>query len=480
MENAGVSSTNFEDQYPLALDHLDHKPQQHEPLKKKKSFWNRNKKETIVEEDESSVEVSREGTTSSAYDAARASMLDSLTAGEKEEMRRHLPLLRAGGTFVKHGRSGKPKEKHVFVNDKGYFFWSNTSEKTGTFASVNLQEAIQVNAGKNTDVFARKNAQSAPSEHCFSIIVKGRTVDLQADNVDTRDIWVEALRYAISHTHLLGSVDVRDGVSGTSLKEKALERRAAELEGLLEETKRSLHMKTVALQKREKQLLEERKDTKKELIVKEQDLIEAREELRMLKENETTLSQQIKKVHHDRHASRNLRQSSLKGLQEKIRELEKKNRQLEAQHAQEKATLTEVVDNSKTLLEKAKTSLHQRGVSRTKRLAVVEALERERDELRQKCQELREELAKERQEKERALKEVERVRNGLDTIDVSNLSVSVPEEKTVDRRYLGSPRIPFNEVMTPSVWQPDHESKNCTSCEKEFSFFKRRHHCRKW
>jgi len=63
---------------------------------------------------------------------------------------------------------------------------------------INLAEVQTVVMGKVTEVFQRKAAAAAPDDCCFSLILKTRTVDLQAENADTANVWVEALRIAVN------------------------------------------------------------------------------------------------------------------------------------------------------------------------------------------------------------------------------------------------------------------------------------------
>ena len=57
---------------------------------------------------------------------------------------------------------------------------------------------LAVKIGKSTDIFkTSKYAASAPPEHCFSLILKTRTLDLQANSEELRNSWAQAMSQAV-------------------------------------------------------------------------------------------------------------------------------------------------------------------------------------------------------------------------------------------------------------------------------------------
>jgi len=89
-------------------------------------------------------------------------------------------------SFVKHGRRGNPKSRLVTIDLKrGEIDWGNHR--------VNIEDVVAIVKGKHTKVFKRKVSEAAKPKHCFSIILKHRTVDLEARNSKQRDSWFDGL-----------------------------------------------------------------------------------------------------------------------------------------------------------------------------------------------------------------------------------------------------------------------------------------------
>jgi hypothetical protein len=93
-------------------------------------------------------------------------------------------------SFVKHGRRGNPKSRLVTVDLKrGEIDWGNHR--------VNMEDVVAIVKGKHTKVFKRKVSEAAKAKNCFSIVLKNRTLDLEARNNKQRESWFEGLQKMI-------------------------------------------------------------------------------------------------------------------------------------------------------------------------------------------------------------------------------------------------------------------------------------------
>jgi len=91
------------------------------------------------------------------------------------------------GKFMKHGRRGKPHERSLKVDPAtGIVDWGS--------GAISLREAVEIIPGKNTAVFERVKLKIAHPRVCFSIVLAQRTLDLQANSEDERDLWVNGLQ----------------------------------------------------------------------------------------------------------------------------------------------------------------------------------------------------------------------------------------------------------------------------------------------
>lgn len=96
------------------------------------------------------------------------------------------------GTFIKHGRHGKPHPKMLRVDPTtGIVDWG-----TG---SLCLRDAEDVIPGKNTKVFSTVKLKVAHPSVCFSVALPNRTLDLQANSEEERDMWVKGLKDIMEH-----------------------------------------------------------------------------------------------------------------------------------------------------------------------------------------------------------------------------------------------------------------------------------------
>jgi hypothetical protein len=103
-------------------------------------------------------------------------------------------LLDRGGVLIKHGRTGKPHPRLVFLSGSS-LYWSEPEARVASDKrALPLMGVEAVLEGKLTDVLKRTTAAGADAECCFSLRDKARTLDLQAKDRAERDQWVAALR----------------------------------------------------------------------------------------------------------------------------------------------------------------------------------------------------------------------------------------------------------------------------------------------
>lgn len=112
-------------------------------------------------------------------------------------------LTAAGSTLLKHGASGKPHERVVFVTASLVLYYLEPSKrnKPDPKASINLSlfsiPKVTVVKGKTTANFKRSTAAKVDDARCFSIIAKERELDLECKSVDERDAWFAAIKYLL-------------------------------------------------------------------------------------------------------------------------------------------------------------------------------------------------------------------------------------------------------------------------------------------
>jgi hypothetical protein len=131
-----------------------------------------------------------------------------------------LLLMRAGQMFVKHGRQGAPKERRVRVSrDGSCIVWHEEAGKepagfgdnarSTSEGGIPLSLLRQAVPGQQTPVFER-TGKAGRDDCCLSVICaapaegggEGRTLDLDASDVATRDRWLAALQAVILWEHV--------------------------------------------------------------------------------------------------------------------------------------------------------------------------------------------------------------------------------------------------------------------------------------
>ena len=116
---------------------------------------------------------------------------------EDTEEQKMLLFLSDGGTLIKHGRKGQPKEKRIY-SSRGRLYWVAplfTGKEPRTYIKLNQVKGVLL--GRSSEVLNRKQAKKVPAKVLFSLITDERTLDLQCPDKATRDQWVRALRFAV-------------------------------------------------------------------------------------------------------------------------------------------------------------------------------------------------------------------------------------------------------------------------------------------
>jgi myosin VI len=139
---------------------------------------------------------------------ARQKALQALADSPDQVGNQMRQMLLAGGKFLKYGKRGNPHIKHIAVNVLGNLHWAgdpiDSKKMMPSTTYVKLKDVVRVVKGKTTSVMKRSVAKKAPEYLCFSVVTPDRTLDLQAHNLEQRDLWVKALDSAVA--------DVRAGM----------------------------------------------------------------------------------------------------------------------------------------------------------------------------------------------------------------------------------------------------------------------------
>jgi len=450
------------------------------------------------------------------YAAQREALLRQKSLDDADS---YAQTLFQGASFKKYGSMGNGKPKFLVCSQDGSLFWSDLSGGK-TLSHVRLVNVTAVHKGKVTENFKRKVAKAEPEELCFSIVTREKTIDLVAESESVRDQWVRAILYASENVQTLGKV-LRHPIStsGQERKERELERKINDLQAQLSQTKQTIFLKTQEVLKREQQIVFERQGSKQQLLEKDTEVLKLKEETTKLQAQQEELNQAIKKIHHERQVSRQERMAMVEAASAEAKRIEQEKKELEEHAAKEKEQMGSIINESQKLLSKAKETIHKRQQSRAQRVAVIDSLQKEIDELRTRNLELRTEVRVANEARARAEQDAEKARKIIAIIaQNSNLSaafaqldvdlhlskpsdgsaaiasspVSAPDEcqrlETINEEKIvtvaeevsiSRPVASFNEVLEPALWKPDSSSRECLSCHRPFTFFNRRHHCRK-
>eukprot|EP00735_Rhodelphis_limneticus_P013200 TRINITY_DN6763_c0_g1::TRINITY_DN6763_c0_g1_i1::g.3039::m.3039 TRINITY_DN6763_c0_g1::TRINITY_DN6763_c0_g1_i1::g.3039 ORF type:complete len:361 (-),score=71.21,sp/Q8BIJ7/RUFY1_MOUSE/41.18/1e-12,FYVE/PF01363.16/3.2e-16,Mcp5_PH/PF12814.2/4.9e-09,PH/PF00169.24/1.2e-05,PH_2/PF08458.5/0.0034,zf-AN1/PF01428.11/0.22,IBR/PF01485.16/0.095,IBR/PF01485.16/3.8e+03 TRINITY_DN6763_c0_g1_i1:38-1060(-) len=115
----------------------------------------------------------------------------------KRFMSEHLERLKTGATFVKHGRKGTPHRRFISLTEDGEALtWTDLDNNTGRVERLPLNTVIEVRNGQTTEVFKR-TGRPGKDNVTFSLVTSDRTLDLECDSKEIRDLWSKALSEAV-------------------------------------------------------------------------------------------------------------------------------------------------------------------------------------------------------------------------------------------------------------------------------------------
>lgn len=116
-------------------------------------------------------------------------------------------FLLKGDIFLKHGRQGQPHRRYIWCDEKfDEIFWralsGGKSRHKKKNSSILIKNIIRIDIGKKSQVFNRRKANDANESLCFSLVTKRRTLDLEADCQESRNVWINAFTALIdSHAY---------------------------------------------------------------------------------------------------------------------------------------------------------------------------------------------------------------------------------------------------------------------------------------
>jgi hypothetical protein len=113
-------------------------------------------------------------------------------------------FLTAGALLLKHSRTAKPRQRHVYVTeDMKWLIWKDPKAKVVDEETRMKVFAIRtVERGRVTEQLQRKSFGGkflANDRCCFSILGRERSVDLETSNEQDRDMWILAIEALIAH-----------------------------------------------------------------------------------------------------------------------------------------------------------------------------------------------------------------------------------------------------------------------------------------
>jgi len=127
----------------------------------------------------------------------------------------------AGCEFLKHGKSGKPHSRLIFVTPSLHLYFVDPKDKSkldkgnykpdpknGLDLNLVSKPKMKVLKGKTTSNFQRSTAKNVEEDVCLSItgarnqLGEKRDLDLQAKNKEERDLWHETISFMLHEAQL--------------------------------------------------------------------------------------------------------------------------------------------------------------------------------------------------------------------------------------------------------------------------------------
>ncbi|CAD8093960.1 unnamed protein product [Paramecium sonneborni] len=98
---------------------------------------------------------------------------------------------KAGEVFVKHHKYGVEKIRLVYIQDD-ILYWTKPDDinKLKPKGKIKLEDILQIENGLKK---AKKLKDLDRSSNCFSIITKERTLELEASNIQIKNIWTNII-----------------------------------------------------------------------------------------------------------------------------------------------------------------------------------------------------------------------------------------------------------------------------------------------
>lgn len=122
-------------------------------------------------------------------------LIEANRKNESDQQRLVNAILKRGNMFVKHQKKASPNPRFIFLAQDGLSLCWSDNEKAAEkkkFKDIKIRNMSDIKPGFGTEAFkARKPGMEAM---CFSVISSERSLDLQAPDQLTRDVWVDLLR----------------------------------------------------------------------------------------------------------------------------------------------------------------------------------------------------------------------------------------------------------------------------------------------
>lgn len=118
-------------------------------------------------------------------------------------------MMRDGCVLTKHNMGrGKPHKVSVFHrrpakgDGPGFLYWSDPKSRIQHASRrIAILEIVQLFEGKQTAPFQKPTSAHAKDQHCFSVVCKHRSLDLETDDQLVRDNFITGVRALLAENH---------------------------------------------------------------------------------------------------------------------------------------------------------------------------------------------------------------------------------------------------------------------------------------
>ncbi|CAD8083844.1 unnamed protein product [Paramecium primaurelia] len=99
--------------------------------------------------------------------------------------------VKAGEVFVKHHKFGVEKIRLIYILDD-ILYWTKPEDfnKQKPKGKIKLEDILQIENGLKK---AKKLKDLERASNCFSIITKERTLELEASNIQIKNLWTNII-----------------------------------------------------------------------------------------------------------------------------------------------------------------------------------------------------------------------------------------------------------------------------------------------